>query len=243
MPKRLDLVSSDRHRLALEGQSVEYVLVRRRGRRGVGLKVDETGLTVSAPATLSRSRVEALVRESEQWVLRKIREWSGRQVPEVAWVDGASLPFLGGTLALRARAGARNEVERQGDELWVQTRRLGPEAVRRAVTDWYKRAALVYLEARVTELAERAGLPRPHVALSSALTRWGSCNSRREVRLAWRLIKAPGAMIDYVICHELAHLRHMNHSRAFWAEVARQCPDYRRLRDGLCAADHLYRSF
>jgi predicted metal-dependent hydrolase len=79
--------------------------------------------------------------------------------------------------------------------------------------------------------------------LSGALARWGSCNSRREVRLAWRLVKARGELIDYVICHELAHLRQMNHSRAFWAEVERQCPDYRRLRAELFATDHLYRAF
>jgi len=79
--------------------------------------------------------------------------------------------------------------------------------------------------------------------VSSALARWGSCNTRRDVRLAWRLVKAPRDLVDYVICHELAHLRHMNHSSAFWAEVARQCPDYLRLRTELFATDHLYRSF
>jgi len=79
--------------------------------------------------------------------------------------------------------------------------------------------------------------------LSSAASRWGSCNSRREVRLAWRLLKARAELIDYVVCHELAHLRHMNHSREFWSEVERLCPDWRRLRDELEAKDHLYRSF
>ena len=241
--RRLDLVSSDRHRIELGGSVVDYVLLRRRGRRGVGLKVDETGLTVSAPVTMPRGRVEAFVRESERWVLRKIAEWSGRQVPPATWQEGAALPFLGRLLVLRTAIGARTHVERVGEELRVRTRTPGPEAVRRAVVEWYKRAARAHLEERAGALAARAGIAPPKVFLSSAMSRWGSCNSRREVRLAWRLVKAPVEMIDYVVCHELAHLRHMNHSAAFWAEVARQCPDYRRLRDGLCAADHLYRSF
>ena len=95
----------------------------------------------------------------------------------------------------------------------------------------------------MAELAARAGLAAPRLFISSALARWGSCNSRRELRLAWRLVKAPVELIDYVICHELAHLRHMNHSAAFWSEVERQCPGHAALRSRLFATDHLYRSF
>ena len=242
MPRR-ELVSRDLRSLAFGGRDVGYVLVRRRGRRGVGLKVDETGLTVSAPSSMPLARVEALLRESERWVLRKIEEWSTRQVPEASWSDGTPLPYLGGNLVLRTQARGRSRAERVGDELQVRTPTGDAEQVRRAVVAWYRRAATTHMEERVTVLAGRAGIARPRVFLSSAMARWGSCNSRRELRLAWRLVKAPAEMIDYVVCHELAHLRHMNHSRAFWAEVGRQCPDYRRLRDELFAADHLYRSF
>jgi predicted metal-dependent hydrolase len=230
-------------RLALEARSVDYVLVRRRGRRGVGLKVDETGLTVSAPVGLSAARVEAMVRESEAWILRKLEEWARRQVPEASWEDGARLPFLGGGLRLRPKPGRRAQATRVEGELHVTTRSGEAAEIRRAVVAWYKREALPFLSGRVGELADRAGLARPRVFISPAMARWGSCNTRREVRLAWRLVKAPPRLVDYVICHELAHLRHMNHSRAFWAEVERQCPGHRALREELFATDHLYRSF
>src|ERR1700687_2894189 len=110
MPWR-ELVSRDQHRLALGEAKVEYVLVRRRGRRGVGLKIDDSGLTVSAPSTMPLARVEALVRESERWVLRKIAQWSARQVPRVEWTEGAAFPYLGDSLALRLRTGPRTHVE------------------------------------------------------------------------------------------------------------------------------------
>ncbi len=242
MPTR-ELVSRDFHRLALGEESVEYVLVRRRGRRGVGLKVDETGLTVSAPSTMPLARIEALVRESERWVLRKIGEWSARQVPPVSWHDGTQLPFLGEPVILRLGRGPRVRVELDEGELRATLRSLEEPEVKRAVVAWYKCEALAHLTERVRELANAAALQMPRVFLSPAMSRWGSCNSRREVRLAWRLVKAPGELIDYVIVHELAHLRQMNHSPAFWAEVARHCPDYRRLREELFATDHLYRSF
>jgi predicted metal-dependent hydrolase len=238
-----DLVSRDVHRLLLSDAEVAFTLVRRRGRRGVALRVDHGGLTVSAPLGMPLARVEGLVRESERWVLRKLEEWSARRIPRVEWSDGASLPYLGGSLRLTLSAGPRNRAVLFGDALHVQARDLSPAAVRRAVVAWYKRAALAHLAGRAFALARIAGLTPPRVLLSSAMARWGSCNARREVRLAWRLVKAPPALIDYVVCHELAHLRHMNHSRAFWAEVERQCPDYRRLRKALLDSDHLYRSF
>jgi predicted metal-dependent hydrolase len=242
MPTR-ELVTRDAHRIALGGAAVDYVLERRRGRRGVGLRVDGHGLKVSAPAAMPLARIESLVRDSEQWVLKKIGEWSGKRVMPLAWHDGAKLPWLGGHLTLRLSIGSRARARRAGDELHVAAPHGDAEAVRRAVVRWYKCVASDVLAARAGMLAAAAGLPMPKILISPALTRWGSCNTRREVRLAWRLVKAPPHLVDYVICHELAHLRHMNHSRRFWAEVERQCPDYRRLRAELHATDHLYRSF
>jgi predicted metal-dependent hydrolase len=241
--RRLDLVSSDLRRLELAGGAIDYVLVRRRGRRGVGLKVDETGLTVSAPITMPLGKIEALVRDSERWVRRKVEEWRGRQVPDVRWEQGTWLPYLGRALQLRISPAARSHVALAGDELRVAVREPLEDSVRRAVTGWYRRAAREHLAERVEALSRRAGIAPPRFLLSSAMARWGSCNTRREVRLAWRLVKAPEPLIDYVVCHELAHLRHMNHSPAFWAEVARQCPGYEALRAELFATDHLYRSF
>jgi predicted metal-dependent hydrolase len=242
MPTR-ELVSRDARRIAMGGLNIDYVLERRRGRRGVGLRVDERGLAVSAPVAMPLARVEALVRESERWVLRKVAEWSERRITPLQWSDGARLPWLGGFLTLRIAAGGRARAMHDGAELRVTAPAGDSEAVRRAVVRWYKTVALDVLSSRVEALAQAAGLATPRVLISPARTRWGSCNTRREVRLAWRLVKAPPDLVDYVICHELAHLRHMNHSRAFWGEVERQCPGYRRLRSELHSNDHLYRSF
>ena len=238
-----DLVSRDLHRMMLGASELEYTLVRRRGRRGVGLKVDETGLTVSAPSTMPVSRVEGFVRESERWVTRKIAEWQGRRVPDAVFADGSLLPWLGNRVVLRVEPATRNQAELIGIELVAAVRNAAEESVKRTVVDWYKRMAHAHLPQRVMALSLAAGLAPPRFILSSAMGRWGSCNTRREVRLAWRLMKAPRDLIDYVVCHELAHLRHMNHSAAFWAEVERQCPDYRQRRAELFATDHLYRTF
>ena len=238
-----ELVSRDVHRMLLGSAELHYVLVRRRGRRGVGLKVDETGLTVSAPVTMPLARVEGYVRESQRWVVRKVEEWRARQVPATPFTEGSQLPYLGNPIVLRVEPATRNQAELIGIELVAAVRHAAEESVKRTVVDWYKRMAAAHLSQRVMALSLAAGLTPPRFILSSAMGRWGSCNTRREVRLAWRLMKARRELIDYVVCHELAHLRHMNHSAAFWAEVERQCPDYRRLRSELFATDHLYRAF
>jgi predicted metal-dependent hydrolase len=242
MPAR-DPADRERRSLALGGEAVDYTLVRRRGRRGVGLKVDAGGLTVSAPLSIPLARIERMVLESESWVLGKLAVWRERQVPAQSWEDGAKLPFLGGWLVLRIGAGARPAAEVVQGELRVVIARAGKDALRRAVIAWYRRTALAHLAHRAFVFAKLAGLAPPRVMLSSAQSRWGSCNSRREVRLSWRLVKARPALVDYVVCHELAHLRHMNHSREFWAEVGQLCPGYRDLRKELEASDHLYRAF
>jgi predicted metal-dependent hydrolase len=230
--------------LALGGEPIPYTLVRRRGRRGIGLKVDAEGLTVSAPLSIPVARIEKVVAESESWVRGKLRVWRERRVPVQRWEDGATVPFLGEALPLRILAGGRNRADHEpGAGLRVTVAAAGDEAVRRAVVAWYRRTALVHLAQRAFFFSRLAVLAPPRVMLSSANSRWGSCNSRREVRFSWRLVKAPPPLVDYVVCHELAHLRHMNHSRDFWAEVGRLCPDYKRLREELEATDHLYRSF
>lgn len=235
----------ERRTLARDGVqgAIDYTLVRRRGRRGVALRVDSSGLTVSAPLTLPLSQVESAIVESERWVRRKLEIWLLRQVPPQRWEAGATLPFLGESLALDVRLAGRAVVGREGSRLLVGARSLEPEVVRRAVVGWYRRSALSHFTERAHQLARAALLDPPRVMLSSAQARWGSCNSRREVRLSWRLVKAPPPIIDYVICHELAHLRHMNHSPAFWSEVERLCPDHRLLQARLVETDHLYRSF
>ncbi|MDH5264296.1 MAG: M48 family metallopeptidase [Betaproteobacteria bacterium] len=242
MPGR-DAAAREPRTLTLAGEPLDYTLVRRRGRRGVGLKVDAAGLTVSAPLTVPLARVEKMVLESESWVLGKLAVWRQRQVPLQRWEDGARLPYLGEALTLRLAAGRRAAAQLEGAELRVTAPDGSEDAIRKAAVAWYRRTALVHFAQRAFFFSRLAVLAPPRVMLSSANSRWGSCNSRREVRLAWRLVKARPALVDYVVCHELAHLRHMNHSREFWAEVGRLCPDYRGLREELEATDHLFRSF
>ena len=102
-----------------------------------------------------------------------------------------------------------------------------------ALTRFMKRHAAEYLPARVAFWSERMGLHPAKVGLSSARRRWGSCAAHGGIRLNWRLMQAPPAVIDYVVIHELAHLAELNHSPRFWCVVAAHCPDWKLQRDWL----------
>ena len=230
--------------IALAGHRVDYRLVRRRGRRGVGLKIDGTGMTVAASLTTPIGSIEEMIGKNSQWVLKKLGEWSHRRVQPQHWETGATVYFMGESLTLMIDEGAaRISVEQSMAHLFVRLARATPAAIEKAAQAWYRRQALPHLAQRAFFFSRLHGLTPPRVFLSSANSRWGSCNSRREVRFSWRLIKARPALIDYVVCHELAHLRHMDHSPSFWQEVERMCPNYRELKAELDASDHKFRAF
>jgi predicted metal-dependent hydrolase len=232
------------HTIALAGQRVDYKLVRRRGRRGVGLKIDGTGLTVAASLTTSIAAIETMIGQHTDWVQKKLGEWEHRKIVPQQWATGVTISYIGESLTLMVEPGhARANVERAMSHLFVKVKTGAAEEIEKAVITWMKKQALPHFAQRAFLFARLHQLTPPHVMLSSANNRWGSCNSRREIRFAWRLIKAPPALIDYVVCHELAHLRHMNHSASFWAEVKRMCPEYETLKKELDKNDHAYRAF
>ena len=100
-------------------------------------------------------------------------------------------------------------------------------ACRASVLSWFAKQALLDFNRRLEVFAAKLGVVTPPLALSNANSRWGSCNRRGQVRLNWRLLQAPPHIINYVICHELAHLKQMNHSAQFWAEVEGLFPNYK----------------
>jgi predicted metal-dependent hydrolase len=230
--------------IALGGHNVSYLLIRKRGRRGVSLRVDHRGLAVSASLSMPVQGIEKMIAENHKWVLKKIAEWGPRKIPEVRWGNTEKIPYQGQDVVLEiVRASGANYVELISGSLRIALANIDPAHVAKKVVAWYRREALTHLAQRAFLFSKLHRLTPPQIFISNALGRWGSCNSTREVRLSWRLMKARPEVIDYVVCHELAHLRHMNHSRSFWQEVENMCRDYRALRDELDAKDHLYRAF
>jgi len=239
--------------IVLGGHTVSYALKRVR-RRSIGFIVGTDGLSVNAPNWVGVRDIESALREKASWILGKLHEQQQRgrrlQSARVDWRDGATIPFLGQTVVvvLDQRAGITLSGAvldaGSGDALdagCASPRRLHiglppgalPEQIRDAVQSWLQRQAKRVFAERCDAYAARLGVSYRRLSLSSAQTRWGSASADGSIRLSWRLIHFGLPTIDYVVAHELAHLREMNHSPRFWDVVRSVVPDFERTRRAL----------
>jgi hypothetical protein len=216
--------------ITLEGREISYTLKTSARRRTIGMRIDHRGLTVSIPAHMPRHDIHTMLRRHAGWILRKLERYaeSRQEAPPQEWQDGAVLRFLGREVRLCLRQDIENHpVEFDGARLHVALTHVQDSiAIRHKVVAWLCRQALTDFTRRVELFSVRLGVPPPRLFLSNAKTRWGSCNTKGEIRLHWRLIQAPPHLIDYVVAHELAHLKEMNHGPRFWKWVAQLYPDF-----------------
>jgi predicted metal-dependent hydrolase len=224
--------------VAIGSRTLHYVL-KRSARRSIGFAIDSTGLTITAPRWVTLADIETAITEKQRWIFTKLIEWQTRveqrALPKVDWKDGAEVPYLGqpvrvtlgsphGTLAFSAHdAALQVPLPLQAD----------PQQIKDRVQGWLQGEAKRLFGERLAIYADKLGVNYRAYALSSAATRWGSCSSDGKIRLNWRLIHFPLSIIDYVVAHELAHLREMNHSPRFWQTVESIFPEFREARQTL----------
>ncbi len=229
----------------LGGVRVAYAFTRAR-RRSIGLRIDAQGLSVRAPTRTPLAEVDAALQQKADWILRKLAEAQERdrrqQALRLVWENGAQLPYLGEPLTLvldpshrfDGAGAALHDAEGSARQLHVSLpRQAEARQIRDAVQAWLMREARRHFTERLDHFAPQLGVRWTRLGLSSAQTRWGSAKADGSIRLNWRLLHFRPAIIDYVVVHELAHLRVMDHSPRFWDTVAQVLPDHARLRAGL----------
>jgi len=232
--------------LRLDGHGVGY-LFRRARRKTIGFSVGTEGLVVSAPRWVTIGEIESALREKARWILAKLQEQDERArkvaAQRIEWRDGTTIPFLGEPVIVLLDPRIAGAVLHTATDTLPAVPRLtlhvglthhaGGEQIRDAVQSWLQRQARRLFEERLRHYAAQLGVRWTRLALSSAATRWGSASADGAIRLHWRLIHFALPTIDYVVAHELAHLRVMDHSPRFWDVVRSVIPDVERLRDGL----------
>jgi hypothetical protein len=170
-------------------------------------------------------------------VVEKLEGWQSVMPDIIRWQDGETIDYMGERLLLRVLQNLfATPAYRHGNELRVFVLNDSDVAfIEQAVTCWYRNEAEQFFLQRVAHYALLLNVTPLAVKLSDAKTQWGSCTAQGSIRLNLQLIKLPVRLIDYVVVHELAHLRELNHSASFWRLVENACPEYATLRDELKA--------
>ncbi|MES2854415.1 MAG: SprT family zinc-dependent metalloprotease [Bdellovibrionota bacterium] len=221
----------------LAGREVE--IYRKPYRRRLSITVKLNGrLRITAPSGISTQALTDFVRSHEAWIEKALSSYGTLRTafPKKSYVAGEIFPYLGDKLRLRLEPSKRSriEVRANGEELIVcAPSGAAPTELAKAIAGFYERSGRELITKRVEEFSKAMDLNYSKLSFRSQKTRWGSCSSRGGLSFNWRLMIAPREVVDYVVVHELSHLKHYNHSSRFWALVATQIPDYKRTRSWL----------
>jgi predicted metal-dependent hydrolase len=205
-----------RELLRIDGQPVAVTLrLNPRARRLIVKVHPSTGeVSVVAPSKRALDHALEFARGETEWIARRLAH-----VPKQVTLDiGARLPFRGEEYAIERNEGSPVPVAVDRSTRSIRVSGHG-EHVPRRVLDFLKREARKSLDVRVTEFADRIGAKPKRITVRDTASRWGSCSTTRALSFSWRLILAPPFVLDYVVAHEVAHLRQMNHGTRFWELV------------------------
>lgn len=217
--------------------------IKRSRRRTLAISVlPDGGLELIAPETAALEPILIRVQKRLPWIhrqRRRFRELNASR-PGLRYVSGATHRYLGRQYRLKVIEGSKTEVILRGAYLHVMICKPGGEAVQRALNDWYRRQASQQLARRLAAWepwCSRNQLPQPKLRLRTMPKRWGSAMPTGVIYLNPELVRAPSACIDYVIAHEVCHLKHHHHGKAFYAELTSLCPDWSARKERLESMD------
>jgi len=219
----------------------EFRIVRSMRRTTVCIRITHDGaVMIAAPAGLPRTHIEQLVQDKAAWIRERLRrhEVMRAQCGPGTYQDGDPLFYLGRRLRLQLTTDTGHPVLLRRGSIRVPVPACLREENRkqhiiRMLSTWYQARALRHVQWQGAHIAGNLGVRPACVGIKSYRSRWGSCHADGRIYFNWRIIQAPQKVIRYVVVHELCHLIHHNHSRAFWVQVATVMPDYRQAKGWL----------
>ena len=231
------LVLLGEHQANLNNRLVNYHLKQSYRIRGIRLEIrHDTGLTVVVPRNYKQGQVQDILQKKTDWILRHLPGNKPVQMPLFnKEVDhGEKISYMGNRVELIViSSGSKTSSAELRDRRLYINLNGGHENIVKVLEKWYRSQAALVFTAKADIHKETMGLRYKNILIRGQKTRWGSCSHTGNLSLNWKLLLAPEPVIDYVIIHELAHLKHMNHSQRFWDFVARYCPDWKKYRKWL----------
>jgi predicted metal-dependent hydrolase len=212
----------------------EFSIVRSARRRSISIEIRQAQVVMRAPTNVAESILLDFLRQKASWVRAKIQEQQQALAavpPARTYQQGSQIPYMDETLTLVLGRGSRAAVARVDNQLHLllsSRSRLTDEAqIRQLLERWYQQQALKILTQKTQALCTRMSLVCSQVTVRATRSKWGHCTSQGAIQYSWQILLAPDAIVDYLVAHEVSHLRHHNHSADFWALVASVCPTFK----------------
>lgn len=197
-------------------------------RRSVALQIADGKLTVRAPVGVSIADVNALIAKKQPWIAKHLSQAQTQRTP--AWLEQSCIPLLDNILPLQVRNASDSGVLLSGGSVIVSLSKrvkATDAKLRQLLQHWYKHQASIWFGERVAFWQREMKVTSASLTIGHWKTKWGYCKSNAELGFNWRLMMAPEWVADYVVVHELAHLRHLNHSVHFWQLVQQHYPRHK----------------
>jgi predicted metal-dependent hydrolase len=219
------MIETTARRTELLGEEVAYDVRRSDDATQPRIDVDIRGVTVVVPVNADEEP-ERILEENAAWVVEKKRKFDRyrNEIPDRNHDEGATFPYLGEPHEVTVESRSASDVE--DGALRLAEHHVEQTSVKRALETLYRRKARERFELRADYYADEIGVDYEKIEVRNQRTKWGSCSTTGTLGLNWRLMMAPPEVIDYVVVHEVAHLREANHNDEFWSLVAEHDPDY-----------------
>ncbi len=220
----------------IDGLPFDITYIYSRKRRSLSLEVKEACVVMRAPYGVKPVDLETFIASKKAWLVSKVLEQRERlaELPSYTYDSGCRLPFLGGELELQVSQGKRSMIKRDGGVLFIMlsTRsKLHLEAqIKKQVEKWYRTEALSLLTQKTKALCERHKFHVNAITVRETRSKWGHCTAQGNIQYNWKILLAPESVVDYLVAHEVCHLKHHNHSQTYWQLVENVFPDFDRER-------------
>jgi predicted metal-dependent hydrolase len=200
------------------------------------IKVEDGVVVVVVPKTLSQGRIQTLLDNKTLWVKQKIALHPGSHPPhKKQYVSGEAFSYLGRNYRLKINEGELTPIKLIQGCLTMSVPKDSSEhkMIKYALISWFRRRAELKLREKIIRYSLIVGVETNGYKVTSFQSRWGSCTPRGRVDFNWKIIMAPNPMVDYVVVHELCHLKQHAHSPQFWKLVENIMPDYAERKEWL----------
>jgi len=219
----------------IEGNGFITEVIRTNRIKSATIKVEDGIVSVVVPKQLTSDRIERLLSDKQDWIKTKIRhDREALPATQKSYVSGEAFSYLGRNYRLKINHGSYAPVKLfHGRLVTTMPEGFNHYMVRNTLVRWYKRHAEIKFNEKVKRYSEIIGVKPAGVAIKDFKARWGSCSAEGKIEFNWKVIMAPNRVVDYVVVHELSHLKQHDHSPLFWKLVEQTLLDYRESKEWL----------